>query len=72
MKTKPRDQTFFSEQKSIQVFEKKFKREKTLYIAPGNVMVSTKREANKTILLTSSTTWRMVREEAKLEMTAAC
>ena len=45
MKTKTRDQTFFSEQKSIQIFEKNFKREKTMYIAVGNVIASTKREA---------------------------
>ena len=45
MKAKSRNQKFFSEQTSIRIFDKFFKREKNLYSAPGNMMMSTKKEA---------------------------
>ena len=39
------NQKFSSEQTSIRIFDTFFKREKNLYIAPGNMMMSTKHEA---------------------------
>ena len=70
MKTRAREQTFSTEQISIRVFDKIFKREYNLYIVPGNMIAHTRWQASNTISLTFLTTWRKVHEEAKHEMIA--